>query len=328
MPHNSVPFAKKQIRYMKKSIKIFIAQLCFLFFITGALAALQKSEPYEDIYNYAQALYQAQALEQAETEFKRYIFMQDYAQEQGNFVTQSFCTLANIYEKQERWSLAALTIQKAINSIEQNGNEEASADTSALTDALRIQHIKYLYKSYQNSKKYLSDDLFIFSYMKLPDISDTVKQCAYSAAISNAVTNGRIEYAQKTYEEAEKLFPQSLTEQQRQVVNAGFMKLASFKPKNQKLAGYLSFIPGLGQLYAANYKDSLNAFLLNGSIIAVSVYSICTLDFWTFSLLEFDPLIRFMKGNIYNAQKDAYNYNLKKQKEFAELILECLEPEQ
>lgn len=328
MPHNSVPFAKKQIRYMKKSIKIFIAQLCFLFFITGGLTAFQKSEPYEDIYNYAQALYQAQALEQAETEFKRYIFMQDYSQEQGNFVTQSFCTLANIYEKQERWSLAALTIQKAINSIEQNGNEEAYADASALTDALRIQHIKYLYKSYQNSKKYLSDDLFIFSYMKLPDISDTVKQCAYSAAISNAVTNGRIEYAQKTYEEAEKLFPQSLTEQQRQAVNAGFMKLASFKPKNQKLAGYLSFIPGLGQLYAANYKDSLNAFLLNGSIIAVSVYSICTLDFWTFSLLEFDPLIRFMKGNIYNAQKDAYNYNLKKQKEFAEPILECLEPEQ
>ena len=75
------------------------------------------------------------------------------------------------------------------------------------------------------------------------------------------------------------------------------------------LAGYLSLFPGLGQLYAGDYKDSINAFLLNGSLIAVSVYSICTLDLWTFSLLEFNPLAHFMQGNIYNAQKDAYEYN-------------------
>lgn len=324
MQPNSVPFAKKQIEYMKKNIKIFIVYISFLFFLAGSLTAQQKSDPYEDIYNYAQNLYQAQAIEQAETEFKRYIFMQDYVQEEGNYLTQSLCSLAEIYEKEENWSLAALSIQKAINSIKQKDNEEVYE----LTDALRIKHIRYLYKSYQNSKKYLSDDLFIFSYMNLPDISDKVKQCAYSAAISNAVIKGRIEYAEKTFREAEKLFSQSLDQEELQTINTSFKFLSSYKQKNQKLAGYLSFIPGLGQLYAANYKDALNAFLLNGSIIAVSVYSICMLDFWTFSLLEFDPLIRFMKGNIYNAQKDAYNYNLKKQKEFAEPILECLKPEE
>ena len=304
---------------MKKNIKIIFVSFCFLILGMHGIAAQQKTskDPYEDIYNYACSLYSADALEQAQTEFKRYIFMQNYSQ--GDFVVQAFCTLALIYEKQEQWSLAAQSIQNAINTLE----ETEASDT---VDALRIQHIKYLYKASQTSKKYLSDDLFIFSYMNLPQISDEVKQCAYSAAIANAVINGRIEYAQKTYEKAMELFPQGWNEQQRQAMNLGFQQLASFKPRNQRLAGYLSFIPGLGQLYAANYKDSLNAFLLNGSIIAVSVYSIVTFDFWTFSLLEFDPLIRFMKGNIYNAQKDVYAYNLKKQNEFAEPILECLEP--
>ena len=306
---------------MKKNIRIIFVSICFLILSLQGITAQEKThtDPYADIFNYAQTLYSADALEQAQTEFKRYIFMQNYSQ--GAFVAQAFCTLAQIYEKQEQWSLAVQAIENAINTLEP---EEIN---SKAADALRIQHIKYLYKASQNSKKYLSDNLFIFSYMNLPQISDEVKQCAYSAAIANAVINGRIEYAQKTYEKAIELFPQGWNEQQLQTMEQGFQKLASFKPKNQRLAGYLSFIPGLGQLYATNYKDSLNAFLLNGSIIAVSVYSIFTFDFWTFSLLEFDPLLRFMKGNIYNAQKDAYNYNLQKQKEFTEPILECLKPE-
>ena len=91
------------------------------------------------------------------------------------------------------------------------------------------------------------------------------------------------------------------------------------------LAAYLSIFPGLGQLYAGNYADSLNAFLLNGSIIAVSAWSIYTLDLWTFSLLEFNPLIHFMQGNIYNAQKDVYEYNQRKYKAFSGQILEIVD---
>ena len=303
---------------MKKNIKFIFAYLSFLFIAMCGLwaQAQRKSAAYDDLYFYAQNLYSAGAYEEAQTEFKRYIFMQDYAQ--GNYLTESFCTLAEIYEKNQQWDLAAQTIQKAINSL------DLTDENPQVLDSLRLTHIRYIYNSAKNSKKYLSDDLYIFTYMNLPDVSDTVKQCAYSAAIANAIINGRIEYAQKTIDKAMELFPQGWTQEERQIIISNFEKLAAFKPKNQRLAGYLSFIPGLGQLYAANYTDSLNAFLLNGSIIAVSVYSICTFDFWTFSLLEFNPLIRFMKGNIYNAQKDAYQYNLKKQNELAGPILECL----
>jgi hypothetical protein len=91
------------------------------------------------------------------------------------------------------------------------------------------------------------------------------------------------------------------------------------------LAGYLSIMPGLGQLYAGDYLDSLNAFLLNGSLIALSVWSLCSLDFWTFSLLEFNPLIHFMQGNMYNAQKDVYEYNQGKIKGFYSPIIDIID---
>ena len=292
---------------MKKSIKLILIQVIFLI-----LAGRAFSEPYDDLFLYASKLDQAGAYEEAELEYKRYIFMLNYSQVQ--YEAQAFCALADLYEKKENYTLAAEYIQKAIISL--NGQE---------TDDLRSKHIFYLQKAAsEEEKQYLSDNLYIFAYMNIPEFSDQIKKQAYSAAITDALAKGRIEYAQKTFEQALELFPQAWNQKQIETINTGFEKLTSFKPKKQKLAGYLSFFPGLGQLYAGNYKDSLNAFLLNGAIITVSAWSIYTLDLWTFSLLEFNPLMRFMQGNIYNAQKDAYLYNLNKQQEFSAPIIEEL----
>ena len=307
---------------MKKSIKIFLIQLILLFsslpFFTQEKDILPRNPNYySDIFFYALSLYNDGAYEEAEVELKRYLFMQKYAQ--GTYESGALCALAGLYEKKGEYTLAAECIQKAIVICEQDDSEKS------YIDSLRVSHINYLEKAAERTNEYLSNNLFIYSYMNLPDFSDKIRIRAHTAVISNSIQNGRIEFAQKTYTTAVELFPQAWTEQQWQEIDASFEKLFKFKPKNQKLAGYLSFVPGLGQLYAANYKDSLNAFLLNGSLIAVSAWSIVTLDLWTFSLLEFNPLIRFMQGNIYNAQKDAYQYNLKKQQELSQPICENLQ---
>ena len=322
MPLYTGRSAKKQKTSMKKSIRIFFIQLIFLFSSRAIFAQTKDLLPrypdyYSDIFFYATRLYTQGAIEEAEVELKRYLFMQNYAK--GKYEAGALCMLAGIYEQKEEYDLAAESIQKAIVLYEQDGKSQVSLE------ALRSTHINYLLKASAGSKEYLSNNLFIFSYMNLPDFSDKIRIQAYSAAITDAVENGRIEYAQKTYNQAVELFPQAWTDEQQETIFNSFEKLDKFKPKNQKLAGILSFVPGLGQLYAGNYADSLNAFLLNGSLIAVSVWSICTLDFWTFSLLEFNPLMRFMQGNIYNAQKDAYQYNLKKQQELTQPICENLQ---
>ena len=277
-----------------------------------------NAQTYEDLFLYAQSLHNAGAYDQAEIEYKRFIFMQNYVSTQDEYLTNAFYALAELYEKKQEWALAAEAIQKAIVTLEQNDASQS------LLEQLQISHIEFLKKSAEASNQNLSDNLFIFSYMNLPGISDAVKEHVYTAAIEDAVSRGRIEYAQKTFYQATQLLSDTWNEQQQSIILKGFENLAAFKPKNQKLAGYLSFFPGLGQLYAHDYKDAANAFLLNGSIIAVSTWSLCTLDFWTFSLLEFNPLLRFMQGNIYNAQKDAYQYNLKKQQELSAPILQAL----
>lgn len=313
MQHYSEPCARKQKNYMKKSFKSFVIFLLFLF-----IALPLFSKDYSDIFFYATRLFNEGACEEAEVEYKRYLFMQNY--EKGQYETDAYCALAKLYEEKENYSLAADCINNAITV------EECKAEKNeSYIEAFRIAHIKYLELAYQNSDEYLSDNLFIFSYMNLPEISEDTKKCAYAAAISNAISKGRIEYAKNTFNQAVELFPQVWNEQELETINTSFEKLMKFKPKKQKLAGYLSFFPGLGQLYAANYKDSLNAFLLNGAIITACVWSICTLDFWTFSLLEFNPFMRFMQGNIYNAQKDAYQYNIKKQQELSAPICEILQ---
>ena len=285
-----------------------------MFFLLHAVPEALEG-PYTDLFLYAKSLHTAGAFEQAEVEYKRYIFMQNYTQEQGEYLGESFCALAELSEQKGDFELAAQYIQNAILTLKQNNAEESQIEE------LQSKHIQYLSKASNNSDQFLSDNLYIFSYMNLPDFSDKIKFEAYSTAISDAVSNGRIEYAQKTFTTALELFPQAWDEQQQQIILSGFEQLAQFKPKKLKLAGYLSFFPGLGQLYAHDYKDSLNAFLLNGSLIAVSVWSLCMQDYLTFSLLEFNTLVRFMQGNIYNAQKDAHQYNLKKQRELSAPIL-------
>ena len=298
---------------MKKSIKFILSQFVFLCLISSVYAA-----SYDDLFLYAQSLHNCGAYEEAEVEYKRFIFMQDYSQQESEYLSEAFCALAELYEKKREWTLAAEAVQKAIVTLEQNN---APQD---IIKHLQCTHILYLKNEAEKSKQNLSDNLFVFSYMNLPDIPEQTKITAYSAVIVDAVSKGRIEYAQKAFDAATEVIPAFCDEQQKEVISTSLQNLAAFKPKNQKLAGYLSFFPGLGQLYAHDYKDAANAFLLNGSIIAVSVWSLYTLDFWTFSLLEFNPLIRFMQGNIYNAQKDAYQYNLKKQQTLSAPIIEIL----
>jgi tetratricopeptide (TPR) repeat protein len=78
--------------------------------------------------------------------------------------------------------------------------------------------------------------------------------------------------------------------------------------KNPQLAGFLSVIPGAGQLYCGRYKDALSAFIVNGGLIWAAVesfdnemYSLGT----TITIFGFG----FYIGNIYGAITSAHKYN-------------------
>ena len=308
---STVIFARKQKESMKRFIRLCTAAALTVLFLARGFAVEKGAAPdiYEDVFLYAQKLEQGGAFEEAEIEYKRYLFLQDYSA--GVHQTSAFTSLAGLYAKKEQWQLAADSMNMAIQSAINDGQSREQ------TDLLRLTHIQYL--------SHLKDNLYLFSYINFEDYSQDVRQAAFLADFKQCIEQGLWQNAQDKFNYAQQSLPELFTAGQAEAINAGFENIFAYKPKKQLLAGYLSFIPGLGQLYAGDPLDALNAFVLNGSLIAVSVWSLCTLDFWTFSLLEFNPLVHFMQGNIYNAQKDAYEYNQRKLQAFSTQILDAVD---
>lgn len=80
--------------------------------------------------------------------------------------------------------------------------------------------------------------------------------------------------------------------------------------KSVRLARILSaVIPGAGQIYACDWRDGLNAFVLNGLITGFVANAIYRKDYKD-ALLIFSILsLRYYLGNIYHAGMDVRKYN-------------------
>jgi hypothetical protein len=80
------------------------------------------------------------------------------------------------------------------------------------------------------------------------------------------------------------------------------------KHKNPTTAFWLSLVPGMGQLYSRDYRNTVNSMVLNGAIIGFS--------YWQYSQDRFRGvylallwLPRYFTGGMKNAKKSAIFYN-------------------
>jgi len=79
--------------------------------------------------------------------------------------------------------------------------------------------------------------------------------------------------------------------------------------KSIRLAKFLSTIfPGLGQIYAGDWRDGLNALALNSLTIGFLANAICRKDYKDAILIS-SITMRFYMGNIYRAELDVREYN-------------------
>ena len=128
----------------------------------------------------------------------------------------------------------------------------------------------------------------------------------------------------KNYEEAKILVQQNWPSPQKEEFVQAIACAQNYRGKNPKLALGLSFVPGMGQFYAHQWKDGLNALVLNGALWTVSAWSVWHLNFFDFFILEMDADYRFFRGNLYNAQKDVYIYNDAQTEEILSVIYDSL----
>lgn len=92
-------------------------------------------------------------------------------------------------------------------------------------------------------------------------------------------------------------------------------KVETIPRKIPALAGTLSVVPGIGQLYCGRYEDALSAFIVNGGI-AWAAYEAFDNDLTALGSMISLVGLGFYLGNIYGAVSDAHKYNRNKQTDF------------
>lgn len=293
---------------LKKSMKKFSKIFFSIFLIFSSLPVFSQSDAYEEVFQLAKKLEESGATNEAFVEYKRYIFLQDYSE--GIHQKEAYLALSLMYKNVEKYT-------KSIEYLQLAQNYDSS-------EALRFEEIEILRQLSCQKKYYLENNLSLFNYRNQEGYSEELKQTAWKAILENEVIREDFELFELNFTKVCQDFPKMFTEEQIQSINNSLAQIMKFKPKNPTVALWLSIIPGLGQLYAGNPKDALNAFLLDGSLIALSTFTILSGDYIDFGLFELDPTLRFYRGNLYNAQKEVYEYNEEKMLKLKSPILEIL----
>ncbi len=89
--------------------------------------------------------------------------------------------------------------------------------------------------------------------------------------------------------------------------------------KDPTTAGFLSIVPGGGQLYCNRYQDALTAFLINAGLIWAAWESFDDEQYALGSVITF-VAFGFYSGNIYGAVSGAHKYNRDRVSEFRERL--------
>jgi tetratricopeptide (TPR) repeat protein len=99
----------------------------------------------------------------------------------------------------------------------------------------------------------------------------------------------------------------------------------SFHEKSEKIAVFLSvFIPGLGQCYAGNWKNGLNALIINVGSGAI-LYNQFEKQLFTDAILfTISTAQKYYRGNLYKAKMSVRTFNDKSHQSFAMKLLSVL----
>ncbi len=249
------------------------------------------SKETDRIYNFARQLELNNADNQAALEYKRFIFFSEESDTDTlhalSFLRDFYSRKGDLFNSQKYARLASQT---------------AGQIDSKLKDETYIKEIDII--SQDNSKINLQPQILTYTF---DNYSLKVNKAAWCSLISTNLRLQNFDEAKDFYQTAK--VKMIFSDDEMRIIESSFDELFKCSPKNPKLALFLSFIPGLGQCYAHNFKDGVNAFILNGSLIGLSSWSICTGNYLDFIYFEFSPLFRFYRGNLYNAQKETFDYN-------------------
>ena len=96
--------------------------------------------------------------------------------------------------------------------------------------------------------------------------------------------------------------------------------------KSTNVASVLSrILPGLGHIYVGDWRDGLNALLLNGAFGFLTIDAILDEHYTDAALWGGLVLLRYYRGNTFRAKTAVEQFNLQKSRQAAEALLQRLQ---
>ena len=125
------------------------------------------------------------------------------------------------------------------------------------------------------------------------------------------------------WEEARNVLKDYTTDER---LDARFDSAINMPQKSVKIARVLSTIlPGAGHIYAGDWRDGLNALLLNGALGFLTVDAVLDGHYTDAALWAGIVFLRYYRGNTFRAKEAVSQFNLRESRRAAEALLQRLQ---
>ncbi|MDQ1317017.1 MAG: hypothetical protein QG641_784 [Candidatus Poribacteria bacterium] len=258
----------------------------------------------DDIITLADNLSKQGKYDEAITEYKRFIFFNpDYADN-----SQVFYKMGLAYRAEHDWHHAIDAMETSIT-LTQNPEIANERRLSLATTLIA-------------SKNYNLAKLELVRILDSTKDNSLSRKVLYFSGIAS-IYSFDWDAAKKNFND----FYDDSSNKSAKELNSVLLRVKSYK--STTTAKILStIIPGAGQVYAGNWHDGLNAFILNGVIIGFIANSVYKKDYRDALLITFLLSYRYYKGNIYHAEKDVEKYNEAVDLRTAKELLKIVSPDE
>jgi hypothetical protein len=267
--------------------------ICFCLPLYGRDTVLDLADNFFDSGFYNEAI----------TEYQRYIFFNHT----GDHISDSYYKIGLAYRN-------LYNLEKSLDALEfsvQTANSDSIKDERKIDIA-----VNYIaWGRYSEAKMVL---LKLMSFSKIPE-------ARRKASLFLGITHLYCYEWESAKDALEMYFKEERNDEAAYIVDSLLSQARDIKYKSPETAKWLStFIPGTGQVYVGNAGDGINALVLNGANIYFIIYKLLKEEYGNAFLIYYFLFRRYYMGNIYNAGKEAREYNRDLNEKTAGQILDLL----
>ena len=284
-------------KYVLNSIKFLVINVIVNLLLSYQAFPQQKVD---SILSFANNLYSKGYYDDAITEF----FRVNFWNKNKSILSQSYLGMGLCYREMNQWDKSIHAFQKAINFANNDSLLQEIKLTKATTyiaagkfNQAQIDLIMLVYTSNNINVKNQAALLLTISAILQ---KDWLKTKNYLDQFHVFINNPK--------------FAKEMTKILEDIINN--------KKKSPVKAKWLStLLPGLGQLYANDYRNALNAFFFNVINFSTTVFFL-SLNDYSSAVMYFTFLTeRYYSGNRYQAQQSVYKYQAKINNSYSKKLL-------